>query len=84
MRGCHLGKLAAREPPTPSFHLPPNSPCPMRSPRVRCCRFSNQPAEHRHKGMLAGAASGAVLPGPQNPVRDPLLPSPTFRQLLLS
>lgn len=56
----------------------------MRSPNVRCCRFSNQPAGHRHKGGLAGATSGAMLPRPQNLDHDPLLSSPTFGQLLLS
>lgn len=78
-----MGKPAAREPPMPSSHLPPNSPCPMRSPSMRCCRFSNQPAGHGHKGRLAGATSGAMLPCPQNPDHDPPLLSPTFGQLLL-
>lgn len=84
IRGCYLGKSEAREPPAPSSHLPPNSPWPMRSPSVRCCRFSNQPAGHGHKGRLAGATGGATLPCPQNPDHNPLPPSPTFGQLLLS
>lgn len=52
---------------SPSPHLPPNSPCPMRSPSVRCCRFSNQPAENRRKDRSKRPPVGPCHLLPQNP-----------------